>query len=299
MVARRHRVVEQRAGDVDPAAYARRARAIVRSVDALTDAQARAMLALLAELRGDVAAALAAVPQEAGGWPAYRLVALRRAIDDLAAEYARRYGRRLDTAVDAAWDLGAGFAPDALAAGGLRLDLPALSRAQLDVAAQLRADLVRAVSQDFRVKASQQVVKTVAGAQSAHQAITTIGQLLAGQPARVTGQYGTITAQSERILRTETMGAFNLANQARQQQIAAEVPGLRKTWVSAHDGRTRPAHAAAARRYAPGGDPGPVLVSARFVVGGERVTGPHDPAMSAANRVNCRCVSQLWSPEWQ
>jgi len=58
---------------------------------------------------------------------------------------------------------------------------------------------------------------------------------------------------------------------------------LVKKWLPAEDARTRPAHAAMANKpYIPMDD--------KFNVGGEMLSRPGDPAGSAGNVINCRCV---------
>lgn len=65
---------------------------------------------------------------------------------------------------------------------------------------------------------------------------------------------------------------------------AANSLGVRmsKTWISREDDRVRPAHAAAHGQVREISDP--------FLVGGEAMMFPGDPAGSAHNTVNCRCT---------
>ena len=278
-------------------AYQRRVDAILHSLDALTTTQVRQMLRIIAEARQQVVADLATVHQENGTWPAYRLRALLAELDRVATEIGTRYGQQLRTATGEAWNRGAAFVPETLGAAGIEVGhLPALSRTQIEVAMQLQGDLIKRVTQEFRTHAAAEVTRAVMGGQSPYQATQAVARLLTTQRQR-RGQAG-VAARAETIVVTETMTAFSLANEARQEQVAREVPSLRKTWMAALDGRTRPDHASAAARYSPGGTPGPIRVDQMFVVGGERCTGPHSPMLSAAQRVRCRCVSTMWSPEW-
>lgn len=276
--------------------YRRRLAQIQRGLDDLTDATVRDTFGLLGEIRRDAVAALASVPQDGGTWPAYRLTSLIAALDGAAKELTERVGGRLKDGTRRAWDDGATAQFRAL-----RLTAPVLTAIGFDsllIAQQLQADLVRKVSLDFRQRAAREVTIAVAGAQSPWEATRKVGDLLRTQPAREDRRLGTIANQAERIVRTEVMGAFNLADRARDDELAVLVPSIRKWWDAAGDGRTRPTHAAAESRYAPGAGEGPIELAADFRVGGERASGPHDPRLSAAERVNCRCIRGLWSPDW-
>ena len=272
--------------------YERRIAQIQRDVLRLEGAAVRDLSRFLDTLRAQTLADLALVPQD-GGWPAHRLSVLLTEIDEARVALAQRLSATLRDTTRQAWGIGETAQARAL---DVRLAPTALSLDQLFVAQSLHADLVRRVSDDFRARAARAVLVTVAGAQTPQQAMQQVGALLRTQPGRI-GR-GPIATQAERIIRTEVMTAFSLADQLADERLQQDVPGLRKWWDASGDSRTRPAHAAAERRYQPGGTEGPIPLDADFVVGGEKAAGPHDPRLSAKNRVNCRCVRMVWSPEW-
>lgn len=81
------------------------------------------------------------------------------------------------------------------------------------------------------------------------------------------------------IARTETLYAWSVGS-----AWAAKAAGrTAKRWIPVLDGRTRDAHAAMARRPAIG-------IDEMFVVGGEAMRYPGDPAGSSWNVINCRCA---------
>ena len=87
--------------------------------------------------------------------------------------------------------------------------------------------------------------------------------------------------QAERIVRTEATNAANLAT----ERAALDIYGaksLQKQWITAIDGRERPAHNAANGQIVDFDD--------YFLVGGEQLKRAGDPRGSAANVVNCRCA---------
>ena len=94
------------------------------------------------------------------------------------------------------------------------------------------------------------------------------------------------------------LGAFSIGNELRHQQLDADVPGMRKYWLTAGDGRVRPDHVAAGARYAPGGSVGPIPMADDYLIGVEHAAYPHDPRLSASQRIACRCISVAWNPDW-
>ena len=100
------------------------------------------------------------------------------------------------------------------------------------------------------------------------------------------GQYS--KSQAERLIRTEATNAANVAT----LQSATDMFGqenLQKEWMTAIDGRERPAHRAADAQI--------VDFKERFLVGGEHLFNPGDPAGSAKNVVNCRCSTAPFPKE--
>jgi len=87
-------------------------------------------------------------------------------------------------------------------------------------------------------------------------------------------------ARAAVIARTEVHTAANVGSTEAAASLG--IAGLLKEWIAAEDARTRPAHADA--------DGQQVSEDESFVVGGESLAFPGDPAGSAENVINCRCV---------
>ena len=89
------------------------------------------------------------------------------------------------------------------------------------------------------------------------------------------------TNQATRLVRTEATAAANFAT---MQSALTIFPGaqMMKEWIASFDDRTRDAHAEA-------GASDPIPYNDQFLVGGEFMQYPGDPAGSAANVINCRC----------
>lgn len=87
--------------------------------------------------------------------------------------------------------------------------------------------------------------------------------------------------QAMRLVRTETVTAANYASTQTANDLFGD-QGYTKEWLTAIDGRERPAHRAANGQQ--------VMADEPFVVGGEFLKFPADPSASAKNRINCRCT---------
>lgn len=84
---------------------------------------------------------------------------------------------------------------------------------------------------------------------------------------------------------TETHSAAMFAENTMTSALSEEY-NVRtvKSWISAEDGRTRPAHSAANGQT--------IEMADKYKVGGEMLEFPGDPRGSAANTVRCRCVQR-------
>lgn len=83
------------------------------------------------------------------------------------------------------------------------------------------------------------------------------------------------------IARTEVVSAANFGSLAQLKAVGFTDEECRKEWLATEDGRTRPAHLEADGQL--------VGLSQPFVVGGDFLQVPGDPAGRAENVINCRC----------
>ena len=281
-------------------AYIRRVRQLVRNIETQSDRQVRSALEFLADARRRIIDEMSSLPQDDNH--RYRLETLQSAtaaIDRQTVDFARRFGVQLAIDLDTSFTTGVQFLPDALSTAGVNLLWqPEVSRAQLLISQRLGQELVVRVSTDFRQRARRVIQLGIVGAKSVAQMEREMQALLRTQPDRLTKRMGPIASQAEAIVMTESLRTFALAAESRSQELAKQVPEMRHYWLSAGDGRVRPAHAIASGRYAPGSDPGPIPKRQAFIVGGERMMHPHDPAGSAGNVIRCRCIAVDWNPEW-
>lgn len=280
--------------------YRKRADDLMQKLDRMTDKQVAAAFRTLAGVRRSVLAELDALAGRQDSFKAVQLQNLRDAIDRAAAELARRYKRVVSAAMGEGWEWGKSFQPTTLRALGIDLVVAReVPTEALVLSQEIAADLVTKVSDQFKADARRIVTLGIIGARSPRQIEREIADMLRTQPDRQTKKLGTIAYQAERIVRTEMVGVANMANALWQDTASREVPTMRKYWRSARDGRVRDSHVTADLMYAPGGNPGPIPVDEPYIINGFEAQFPHDPQLPAGERVNCRCVSVLWSPEWE
>jgi hypothetical protein len=86
--------------------------------------------------------------------------------------------------------------------------------------------------------------------------------------------------QAERLVRTEATAAANFA-QAQAAQTIFPPEQMQKEWIASFDDRVRDTHSQADGQI--------VMANNTFLVGGQPMMFPGDPAGGAAETINCRC----------
>lgn len=94
--------------------------------------------------------------------------------------------------------------------------------------------------------------------------------------------------RSVTIARTEVISTYNGSAQAVSEQLGPDVVAGQE-WIASLDSRVRDEHAEANGQI--------VAVQQAFIVGGEELLYPGDPAGSGGNTINCRCTIALLTPE--
>lgn len=87
--------------------------------------------------------------------------------------------------------------------------------------------------------------------------------------------------QSERLVRTESTAAANFA-QTQAAQTIFPPEQMQKEWIASFDDRVRDTHSEA-------GGQNPIPANDTFLVGGQPMMFPGDPAGGAEECINCRC----------
>lgn len=274
--------------------YASELNALVKRYDALDGQTVRRLIALLQQLRKDIALTLLSDPSAFEQW---RLTELQRAIDDQITRWQSNAAGVLGQALVDAGSIGVELVDKPLIAAGLITNVVGITPQVINIAADFGAMLVKNISDGIRSGIDAQLRLAILSQKSPFEVMKAITEVLGVQakdgvwrnrPDVARG----VAARAETTVRTELNRILNLAHQSRANQAAQTVPGLAKRWMATGDERTRPAHIEAhwATYNAP------IPVDQPFDVGGEQLMQPGDPAASAGNTINCRCRVVLVAP---
>lgn len=279
---------------VSPAAYRRQIDRLIGQVGKL-DARARAdAVKLLRDLNVRLNREIAATD-----FARFQRGNVQRALGDLVREFGRTYEGRLN-GLDAEIErLVRDFHGEKQDAAGRSLGAPVTTIPQLEVLRGFRADLIRGMEAETIGRISNEINLGVLAGKSPFEIQQAIRPFVT-PIRRKDGSTIGILARSEMISRTEINRVFALTNQAQQANEAAALEAIgekpMKIWVTAGDDRVRESHVQAGIDYGIDGDPGPIPIDEPFIVGGEELRFPLDPAASPAATVGCRCVTTLVSP---
>jgi len=245
---------------------------------------------ILANARKEVAAAVASTD-----WQVYYLPQLKSAIDRALNEFGRKYGVELQDVQRSFWEQGIDRVDLPLREVGIIQAIPEIDMTMLSVLQDFSADLVTGLTQDAIKKINQELTLGLTGGKQPYEVMQAIGRNLKDKSV-----FKSIAARAETITRTEAGRVLEAAGQARKEHAARVVPGLKKQWYYGHSPKVpRLSHLAAAQAYGPGGDPGPIPVDQPFIVQGEELMYPRDPAGSAGNTINCGCTSIPYHEDWE
>jgi len=244
---------------------------------------------LLADARKEVAATVASTE-----WKAYHLPQMKAAIERAMQEFAGKYGTDLRDVQRGFWDQGMDLVDMPLREVGIIRAIPEIDTAMLSVLQDFSTDLVQGLGRDAIKKISQELSLGLLGEKQPYDVMKAVGRNLKDKSI-----FKSLAHRAETITRTEAGRVLEAAGQARKEAAATVVPGLKKQWYYGHSPKMpRLSHLAAAQAYGPGGDPGPIPVNEPFIVEGEALMYPRDPAGSAKNTINCGCASIPYHEDW-
>ncbi len=269
-------------------AYAAKLRQIARSFDRLERATVQQSIRLLRDVRNNLAGQL--IDTE---FSQFRIAEQQRALDDIMANYEDKARALSNGAVRQSFALGEQSVIEPLQAANVGAAFFRPSEAQVNVLAQFSADLISGVSSTMRGKINRVINMTALGGGSQLDAMREITQLLfkTSRPPSPRTRQPTkgVAYEAERILRTETNRAYNIASFGQQEKLAQDIPDLEKKWNATGDNRTRHSHLMAHGQIVPVGKP--------FIVGGAKLMYPLDPAGPPQETINCRCRPTTIIPE--
>lgn len=239
---------------------------------------------ILESARDRVVGQLAAAPSDYQRWSLTRLqaeieAALReietRGLDALKSGILKSQLAGAE-GVDAALD--AGLAADGLKLASLTGEIALPELAALD---HTLVPLVKGITKEAGDKITNALGQTILGAKPVHQTITDVSKILTEGGRK----------RARTIVRTELGRAYADAAYRRLVESARVLPGLKKQWRRSGKIHSRIAHDAVDGQIR--------SVPDFFLVDGERLLFPRDPAASARNTVNCGCTMLPFMESWK
>ncbi len=191
---------------------------------------------------------------------------LRAEIDEALESFRIGASGEIQARLTDAFDLGGRVTATAFQRAGLPVLFPSISPELLSVLRASVENVLAEIVSDLGDRIGQQLRFAAVGLEPSSAAISRVANLLrtSTEVRRGLRRRVGFGFQAESIVRTEVGRMFSSAQQAASEQIAGTIPDLRKRWVTTL--RQRRGHVDVERRYATGGEIGPIPVSQRFKV---------------------------------
>ena len=263
-------------------AFQKKCRELIKKANSLENDQVRSVIQILNAARKDVIVTIAE-----SDWQAYRLPQMKAAIERVMAEFGDKYGVDLRDAQRDFFQLGVDFVDLPLRQVGVWTAIPEIDATVLSIMQGYSSDLVQGLSKDAVRQINQELTMGLMGQKSPYDVMKAVGTNLKDKSI-----FKSIAARAEAITRNECGRVLEMASQARREKAALVVPGLQKQWFHGQSSRVpRITHLAAVGQIRD--------VDKPFMVGGEALMYPRDPAGSAKNTINCACYSLPYHPDWE
>lgn len=238
----------------------------------------------------EIVARLEAQPSEYEQWA---LPQLRREIERVLREFGEDAGSAATAGQGTAYDAGQALIDSPLAAAGVEVSglSPRIDRGQLLAMQSFLTGKMRDVGLDVLNRVNTELALTAIGSQGVSETIGRVQTIMGGISRR----------RATTIIRTELGRAFTTASQARAEEAARSVPGLKKQWRRSGKIHSRRKHDLTDGQVRPVDKPF-ILGTGRVVEGQEsggiRIMYPHDPAAPPSETINCGCISLPYLDSW-
>lgn len=259
-------------------AFERKVKKLIKQANRLEGDGVKRVVKMLADARTEVAAAVASTE-----WQAFYLPQLKGAIERALEDFGQKYGVEMRELQRQFWEEGLNMTDLPLREVGIWQAMPEIDTTMLSILQGYSTDLVTGLTRDAIKRVNTEITLGLMGGKSPYEVMGSVGRNLKDRSI-----FKSIRDRADTIVHTEAGRVLEASGQLRKEAAAKTIPGLQKQWYYGHSPKSpRLDHLAAARRYAPGGDPGPIPVDAPFLVAGEKLMYPKDPAGSAKNTIRC------------
>jgi uncharacterized protein with gpF-like domain len=270
-------------------AYAQQLNLLTKQAEALTPEARLRILKLLDDANREILADV--VRSQPSSYNAARLQALKAQIDRVMAEFASQASSQVSDLQQKAYEQTAVQIDATVAAGtGSLVVHPVVDRAMVQVVQGYTADLITGLTRDMSAKINAAIQRAAMGGLNLQQLVTQIGTTLKG--GQFSGLFSQVGERATTIATNEILRLQSLASIARINDLSERHPGLAKRWLHIPVARVpRISHLLADGQIRKPGEP--------FLVEGEELQYPRDPAGSPENTINCHCLVQPYLGEDQ
>lgn len=260
--------------------YDKEVQKLIARAESMADDRVAVAIKQLDAARKKVAATVAETD-----WQLYYLPKMKAAIDKAMKEFAAAYSADLTKAQKEFWNFGQDMVDVPLTAAGVVAVIPAIDTTLLVAMQSYSKSLVNSLGADAASKIYNEMAMGLMGQKTPYEVMTAVGKNLNDK-----GIFSSIAARAETITRQECGRILEAASQARMDEAAKVVPGLKKQWQHGTSRVPRMSHIAAVGQVRD--------VDKPFAVGGEALMYPRDPAGSPGNTINCSCYTVPYMDGW-
>jgi len=176
-------------------------------------------------------------------------------------------------------------------------DMPIITNKVLIASLSSSADLVKNLTASMRDDIARSLRRSILTGENNFEAARNIDKIIG-----ISKKKGYMN-RSDIITRTEINRVYSLSRQSSDEEAVKKVPELKKQWWTARDERVRPLYKGkifpSRTKWNHSEVHGQIKdVNEPFIVSGERLMEPRDPAGSPGNVINCRCQSIPYMEEW-
>lgn len=250
-------------------AYKRKQEELIRKVGKLGDREVKKALAILENVRKEVAVAVATTE-----WELYAIPQMKEAVERAVTGFKQRYMADQRENLSNMWNAGIDMVDSPLQYVGVRLMTPEISMTALEIMQGYSADLISGLTADTLKKVNNEITLGIMGAKQPYEVMKAIGLNLDDKSI-----FKSIGHRAETITRTEMGKVNSLSREARiQATIGNTDPEMKwqKKWISSGKAHPRDHHA---------GLNGVVVGVDEDFLG--YIPYPHAPGLPAGEVVNC------------
>lgn len=261
-------------------AYDKQVQRLIAQAEQMQETQVAKAIKRLDVARKQVAAAVGETE-----WELYRLPKLKAAVDSAMKDFAAGYAKELTRDQKEFWGFGQEMVDAPISTVGITAVIPAIDTALLVAMQSYSANLVKSLGADAAGKIYNEMAMGLMGQKSPFEVMQAVGTNLTDK-----GIFSSLAARAETITRQECGRILEAASQERLKAASEVVPGLKKQWQHGVSRVPRLSHIAAVGQIRDVDEP--------FMVGGEALMYPRDPAGSPGNTINCSCYTVPYMAGW-